>query len=326
MKRNDKLLEDVYQYRRAVVLLSAAELGIFDFILGRHWVSVQQVSKHFGWIPRGCEIILNALCGLGYLDKKQQRYRVTPSVKKVFSREEFPLLKEWLHHEWRLLNRWVHLPEVVRTGKPYREPEKKSLHRNHRNFILSMAHREKQNIQSVLKKINLNGCHYLLDLGGGPGLFAAAFAEKYPQLRATIFDTPDTAPLARQFIRKSPAKNRLHFVGGDFLIDPIGDGYDVALLSSILHIYSAVENQMLIEKVYHSLKPDGKIFIRDFLLNRPKTSPLIGVLFAVNMLINTERGNAYSIEEMKSWLSQAGFKNVKKKPLEGRMILLEAHK
>ncbi len=61
------------------------------------------------------------------------------------------------------------------------------------------------------------------------------------------------------------------------------------------------------------MKSGGKIFIRDFLLNREKTAPLIGVLFAVNMLINTERGNAYSLAEMKSWLHQAGFKKNKKR-------------
>lgn len=326
MKRKDQLLEDVYQYRRAVVLLAAAELGIFDYILDHRRSSARQLSTHFGWERRGTEIILNALCGLDYLTKKQGWFTISPAIKKVFNQKEFPLLKEWLHHEWRLLNRWVHLPEVVRTGKPFREPEKKSLHRNHRNFILSMAHREKQNIQSVVKKINLNGCHYLLDLGAGPGLFAAAFAEKYPQLHAIIFDTPDTAPIARQFFTKSTARNRLRFMAGDFLTDPIGSGYDAVLLSSVLHIYSPDENRKLLQKVYQSLQPGGKIFIRDFLLNQPKTSPLIGVLFAVNMLINTERGNAYSLAEMKNWMKEAGFKNIKKQPLEGRMLLLEAHK
>lgn len=326
MKKKDQLLEDVYHYRRAVVLLAAAELGIFDYVLDHHRISARQLSTHFGWERRGTEIILNALCGLSYLTKKQEWFTVSPAVKKVFTQKEFPLLKEWLHHEWRLLNRWIHLPEVIRSGKSYREPEKKSLHRNHRNFILSMAHREKQNVRSVVKKINLNGCHHMLDLGGGPGLFAAAFVEKYPQLHATIFDTPDTAPIARQFFAKSTAKNRLRFMAGDFLTDPIGSGYDAVLLSSVLHIYSPTENQKLLRKVYQSLRPGGKIFIRDFLLNQQKTSPLIGVLFAVNMLINTMRGNTYSFAEMKSWIKKAGFKNIKKKSLEGRMLLLEAHK
>ena len=54
----------------------------------------------------------------------------------------------------------------------------------------------------------------------------------------------------------------------------------------------------------------GKIIIRDFLLNPDKTGPVIGSLFAVNMLINTEQGNAYTYSEMKSWLKQTGARPV----------------
>lgn len=75
--------------------------------------------------------------------------------------------------------------------------------------------------------------------------------------------------------------------------------------------------------MYDSLVPGGKIIIRDFLLNPRKTGPLIGNLFAVNMLINTERGNAYTYQQMKSWLSQAGFIKIRKNSLEGRMLLME---
>jgi ubiquinone/menaquinone biosynthesis C-methylase UbiE len=326
MKKKDRLLEDVFRYRKAVVLLTAAECGLFDYLIQNTAITREEAARHFGWEQRGTEILLNALCALGYLEKKQNRYRISSGFKDIFSRQKFPLLKEWLHHEWRLLNRWVYLPQVLETGKPYREPQKKTIHRNHRNFILSMAHREKENLSILLKSINLNGHHHLLDLGGGPGLFAATLAEKYPQLKATVFDTPETRSLALQFFNQSPAKSRLRFKGGNFLSDRLGKGYDAALLSSVLHIYSPQDNRELLRKIYLALNPGSQLIIRDFLLNPQKTGPLIGMLFAVNMLINTERGNAYTFNEIKSWLREAGFKDIKRKPLEGRMILIKARK
>jgi hypothetical protein len=45
----------------------------------------------------------------------------------------------------------------------------------------------------------------------------------------------------------------------------------------------------------------------DFLVNHDRTDPLIGLLFAVNMLVNTEEGDTFSFEEIGRWLCEAGF-------------------
>lgn len=326
MHKKDKLLKDVFQYRRAVILLSAAKSGLFDYLSHTAKVEINEVSEKFQWPIRGTEIILNALCALGYLKKRGRYYWIPDDLVELFSPENYWLTKEWMIHEWRLLNRWTHLIEVLETGMPFWEQEKMSIHRNHSNFIKSMAHREKENLSSMLRSVSLEGCHHLLDLGGGPGLFAIALVEKYPQLKATIFDTPETQPIARDFINASKAKSRVKFKAGDFLIDEIGDGYDVALLSSILHIYDAEQNEKLIAKVFAGLNVPGKIFVRDFFLNPSKTEPLVGALFAVNMLINTQGGNAYTYGEMKKWLMNAGFRKLRKIKLEGRMEIIVAEK
>ncbi|MHC4726899.1 MAG: hypothetical protein ACYS17_06670 [Planctomycetota bacterium] len=41
------------------------------------------------------------------------------------------------------------------------------------------------------------------------------------------------------------------------------------------------------------------------------TTPKSGALFAVNMLVNTEKGGTYSFDEYKDDLSKAGFGQVK---------------
>lgn len=326
MNKKDKLLDDVFRYRRAVVLLSAARAGLFEFLNKKKSISVSEVVQHFQWSDKGADILLNALCALGYLHKKDDTYSISPEYQEIFSGENYPSIKEWLLHEWRLLNRWTHLPEVLETGEPFREPEKKAIHRNHRNFILSMAHREKENMDAMVRNISWEGYHHLLDLGGGPGLFAIAFAEKYPPLRATVFDTPETEPIAMEFFNKSPVKKKLRFLTGDFLTDDFGEGYDAALLSSILHIYSPEENSELLYRLNHSMVPGGKVIIRDFLLKKDKTGPLTGALFAINMLVNTERGNAYTTADIKSWLKNAGFVKSRRIQLTGKMALLEAFK
>jgi hypothetical protein len=46
-------------------------------------------------------------------------------------------------------------------------------------------------------------------------------------------------------------------------------------------------------------------------VNDERTEPLPSLLFAVTMLVNTEKGDTFSFNEMKDWLEEAGFKNVR---------------
>ena len=78
--------------------------------------------------------------------------------------------------------------------------------------------------------------------------------------------------------------------------------------------------------MYDALKERGKIIIREFFLDRTKTRPVDSALFAVNMLVNTERGNAYSTEEIRNWLKIAGFRKSRRICLRGPVGLMEAFK
>jgi len=42
-----------------------------------------------------------------------------------------------------------------------------------------------------------------------------------------------------------------------------------------------------------------------------RTQPRDGAIFAVNMLVNTEGGSTYTFGEIRAWLEEAGFANVR---------------
>jgi hypothetical protein len=326
MDAKEKLENDVRHYRRGVVILTAVKENLFEQLSKAGKLRVEEVSQNLNWTKRGTAIVLSALCAMEYLVKQDESYRIAPSFRDVFSQENFVLTKEWLLHHWRLMQRWVLLDKVLESGSPIRDNGAEKLAANHRNFILAMAHREQENLAAVVNAISLEGKRHLLDLGGGPGLFAVAFAEKYPQLSATVFDTPDSGPIAREFFEKSAAKAKLSFKSGNFIKDDLGNGYDAALLSSILHIYGPEENIAVLKKVNDSMPDGGKIILRDFFMSEAKTGPEDAALFAVNMLVNTETGNAYSASEMASWLRLAGFQDVRRIGENHGLDLLEGVK
>jgi len=52
------------------------------------------------------------------------------------------------------------------------------------------------------------------------------------------------------------------------------------------------------------------VVIRDIVMDPSHTSPESGALFAVNMLVATEGGSAYTLDEYSEDLSEAGFDDV----------------
>jgi hypothetical protein len=125
-------------------------------------------------------------------------------------------------------------------------------------------------------------------------------------------------------IQQAGVKN-VTFRGGDFHFDDIGYGYNLALLSQVLHSHSALENLALLGKVFDALAPKGTIAIQEFTLAEDHASPVPGALFSVNMLVNTAEGRSYSPKEMKGWLMKAGFGRIKKVDL-GDTVLITGRK
>jgi hypothetical protein len=68
------------------------------------------------------------------------------------------------------------------------------------------------------------------------------------------------------------------------------------------------------------------IAIAEWLVNDDRTEPAHSLMFAVQMLVNTERGDTFSFNEIKRWLEEAGFKKVRKLEAPGPSPLILATK
>jgi hypothetical protein len=66
-----------------------------------------------------------------------------------------------------------------------------------------------------------------------------------------------------------------------------------------------------LKKTFDALTPGGTIAIAEFVVNADRRGPAPCLIFAVNMLVNTQDGDTYSFEQMRDWLSEAGFANIR---------------
>ena len=151
----------------------------------------------------------------------------------------------------------------------------------------------------------------LLDVGGGLGTFALACCRRFRRLRATIVEHPKVVPITHHAVKNAKMAKRGQVIGLDIVKDPLPRGFDLVLISNVLHGQGAKENRALLTRAYYrSLNQGGRIILRDVLMSRAGTHPDWGALFSVSLLVHTPNGRCYALDEVRGWLRQAGFSGI----------------
>ncbi len=206
---------------------------------------------------------------------------------------------------------WSTLTEAVRTGHPAIEqalPDRGD--QWFRSFIAAMHDRARNQAALIAGMLDLSGVGRLLDVGGGSGAFSIAFAREAEGLRATVFDLPNVTALTREYVEREGLASRIDTRNGDYTRDDLGGGYDLVFLSAIVHSNSFEENRVLISKCAAALNRGGRLAVLDFVMDEDRTSPAMGAIFSLNMLVGTKSGDTYTESEIRGWLQLAGIEEI----------------
>ena len=298
------------QYMESRILLTAVRLGLFAVIGRSGPAAAAEVADASGTDPRACGMLLDALCALDLLEKRDGRYLVPPDRTEFLVPGGAHYVGDILGHHERLWARWSRLTEVVTSGRPVPRDEQPGFREDEgarRDFILGMANIGAAGARELVLALDPRGPLTLLDLGGGPGTYALAFAEHDPDLRAVVFDLPEVVPIAEERIAARGLAHRVSTAAGDYLVDELPGGNDLVLVSNIIHSLGDDEVKALFRRAHRALKPGGRLMLKDFYVEEDRTAPLWPAVFSVNMLVGTERGRSYSEGEVRGWLADEGF-------------------
>jgi SAM-dependent methyltransferase len=316
----DDLNEMIRAYWPNRAVLTALELDVFTAVAGG--ASAQHLAEKIKTDPQATEMLLNVLVGLKLLDKKEGIFFNTNAVARFFSAGSPDNARGGLMHMVNLWHRWSTLTECVRSGTSVESGSGDDSWVN--DFIAAMHRNAQERASTVVREAGIEGIGRMLDLGGGSGAYSIAFARALPGLRSEIMDLGEVLPLTQEYIRKAGLSDRISTRAGDMLRDPLGENFDLILLSQICHMFSPQENRSLFRRVYQALGPNGKFVVQDFILEPDKTAPLFAALFSLNMLVGTRAGSSYSEPEYISWLREAGFSDVRRVRLPGPAGLMIA--
>lgn len=300
--------ETVAAFQKSRVLLSAVSAGVFE-CLAPGALTLEDLAARTGTHPRPLQMVLDVLAGMGFLEKTGPAYANSALAGEFLVPGRPRYLGDIFRHLDSLWNSWGTLSTVLRTGVAVprdRIPRPFPPQEQTRHFIQGMKNLATLLTPALLEKFDLSGRRRLLDLGGGPGWHSLELCRKHPQLEAVVFDHPDVAAIGRENVREAGLADRVRYREGDFVTDEVGNGFDAVLVANIIHSYSEADNRVILRKAAGALLPGGRLAVLDFFVDDGRTGPLFNLLFAVNMLVNTEGGDAYPASDVARWLVDAG--------------------
>jgi len=308
------LLEISGFYWKTAVLHAAVKLDVFTVIEDRQ-LAASEISRQLNAAQRGLERLLDALVALELLVKVDGTYANSPSARTFLSKNSAKYIGHIIMHHHHLVESWSKLDQAVQSGMPVRSRSSFSKEEWRESFLMGMFNMAMGLAPKLVSQIDLSTRKHLLDLGGGPGTYAIHFCLNNPGLRAEVYDLPTTRPFAEKIIKQFNLSDRINFIDGNYLTDPIEGHYDVAWLSHILHGEGPEACRMMIQKTVDALDPQGSIIIHEFILNNNMDGPLFPALFSLNMLLGTDSGQSYSEQQLTDMLLAAGVKNIRRIPM-----------
>jgi 3-hydroxy-5-methyl-1-naphthoate 3-O-methyltransferase len=163
---------------------------------------------------------------------------------------------------------------------------------------------------------DVGGFRRLLDVGGGSGAFDIVLCQRYPELRATVYDLDFVTDIAARNVKDAGLGDRITVTPGDFFADAsFPAGHDLHLFSMIMHDWDDERDLLLLRKSFEALDRGGAVLICELLVDDDKTGPVPAALMSLNMLVETA-GRNYTAAEYSDWLTQVGFVDPQVVPFE----------
>jgi hypothetical protein len=300
-------------YATDLLIVALVELDFFSW-LDRHPSDLAGICSHFGLQKRPADVMLTLFRAQGLLEENGGIFSLT-----VLGREHLTANSPWFIGPYyaSLKDRPVarDLARVLRTGQPANwgsQMQQKDWHKAMESeafaaeFTAAMDCRGVLLAQALARTLDLTGHERLLDVAGGSGIYACSLSAFHPHLIASVLEKAPVDQIAAGAIARRGCTERVSTMAGDMLADSFPGGFDLHLLSNVLHDWDEEVVRLLIAKSFSALPSGGLLVIHDAFLNSDKSGPLHVAEYSV-LLMHSTQGRCYSIGEMESYLREAGF-------------------
>jgi len=306
------LIDLISGHWMAQTVAVAARLRIADR-LGDGASDPDELAAALNLHPRSVRRLLNALVGLGILDRDENRYRLTEMGRYLRSDVAGSLhgYAEMLGSEWQW-KAWAALEHSVRTGETafdhvYQMPLFEWFARNDGDqgvFNAAMTSYASAVHLPVLDQYPFSDFNCVADIGSGQGHVLRRILQDHPHVRGIAFDLPQVAEVSRQAFAEAGLADRVEVVGGSFF-ESVPSGADAYVIGHILHDWDDGRSIELLRKIRDAAEPGARLLILEMVVPEDD-SPHYARLMDINMMVCTS-GHERTAREYADLVGAAGW-------------------
>jgi SAM-dependent methyltransferase len=307
-----KIIDKLNEYTYKVGIFQASlELNIWAKV-NEGLDTAKQLAAKLGWDFLGTRMLLDDLCSIGLLKKRNDRYGL---VKEA----EYYLIPGKSTYEGKyLLNDcyWEgngHLADAIRSGKrpiSHNAISKEMVDDWLGVYVPNLLDEEAyEKMSTELWKIfgiQANEGLRVLDVACGPAPRTLMLIRQHPGVQVTLLDWERILDTALDFAHKLEVEKQVTTLSGDLWSTDFGSNqFDLVFLGNITHFFSPEENTRLFQKINCALVAGGAIAISAIRREFPHpTGPGLW-FYAVS-----KGGAAYDFKEYEAMLAHAAFKEI----------------
>lgn len=153
--------------------------------------------------------------------------------------------------------------------------------------------------EAMAEAIDLEGCHSVVDVGGGDGSLVRALIERWPGIEATVFERPAAIEASKARVGDVPWR----WQAGDFF-EAVPAGADAYVLRRILHDWDDERARAILGNLRRAMPAHGRLFVLEYLVRPEARSASAIIDFTLFVLTG---GRERSEGEYRALLEAAGF-------------------
>ncbi len=323
-------LEDLATgYWFSEVLFTAVELEVFT-LLESEGMTTAELAGTLDMPVSGLGRFLQALSAINLVVRDGERYFNTKLASDYLVPSKYGYQGDSILWRKGLKSGWQDLSECLKAGGrvnfPAEEEGQEQFARRIHKYINAMDNIAKTKVEEIFpffEGLELKG--QILDIGTGSGAIASGFLESFPSLSATLVDIQEVLNYTRVLMDNKGFGKRVSYIPINIL-EPwplVKEGFDLVILSNIIHAYSEEEIPLILDRAAKCLKPGGFLIIHDFF---PEHCSAKASLLDLNMFINTYNGRIFSGTWVKEQLAMSKLYTTELIPLATDTALIFAVK
>ena len=308
-EQTKKFKEMINSYKLTYIIISANNIKLFD-CLDNKGKTLAQIARELNLEEGKIEPILNALTFYKIISKTNDTYYLKEYNEVLNKNSEYNQLG-YINFAETVIKKYQNLENAIKNEGVSTNNFKQLTEKEAESFMKGMDANAITQAKFIAENYDFNN-HKILDVGAGAGTYSITVAKKYETVTGKMIDLPEMVKIQNKRINQEGLQGCMISESYDYNSTFPTENYDDVFLFAVIHQEPENNVKKLLENIYTVLKPNGRLFLTSFFLNEDKISPEFSVQFAIEMLINTEKGKAYTHNEIQKLINKSNFKEIER--------------